>query len=212
MDDWYLQNVKRHDVKQADIASLMSYLIGINYPSNSVGELPIEFIEGEEIDKINALYNNALSILEQYLVKLSEVKSSQYKFKGFSKFEEKPIESYKFEIETAIKLFSGNPDSSDLEQHTIKLIEIFMKDTLEGLDYLTKYNWLLLRSIATFGFVGWIVYSFVIFLQRSAFIYLYWIKFISINYNFQIPNFTIITMDYFLLFNVTIPTTKSGQS
>ncbi|OUM53463.1 hypothetical protein BVG19_g2745 [[Candida] boidinii] len=165
MDDWYLQNVKRHDVKQADIASLMSYLIGINYPSNSVGELPIEFIEGEEIDKINALYNNALSILEQYLVKLSEVKSSQYKFKGFSKFEEKPIESYKFEIETAIKLFSGNPDSSDLEQHTIKLIEIFMKDTLEGLDYLTKYNWLLLRSIATFGFVGWIVYSFVIFLQ-----------------------------------------------
>ncbi|ODV86098.1 hypothetical protein CANARDRAFT_212375 [[Candida] arabinofermentans NRRL YB-2248] len=169
MLNWNLNNIERHDIKQADIASLMSYLIGLNYPSNSVGELPIDFIDGSESDKINALYQNSLSILEQYLVKLSEVSNSQFHFKPFPEFELKSIDDYKSEIEQLIKLVDG--DDLDeiklnlIEKLAINKIETFMQVTLSGLDYLTKYNWLLLRSIVTLGFVGWIVYSFVIFLQ-----------------------------------------------
>ncbi|GMG40555.1 unnamed protein product [Ambrosiozyma monospora] len=163
MKGWELDHIKRHDVKQADIASLMSYLVGLNYPSNSVGELPMEFIKNPENDKINGLYRNTLGILEQYLVKLDEVKYNQYKFVEFPEFEAKPVEQYQSEIEDLIKIIETGDVSKELE--TIQLIEEFASVTLKGLDYLQKYNWLLLRSIVTMGFVGWIVYSFIIFLQ-----------------------------------------------
>lgn len=61
-ENWNLANIKRNDVKQADIAALMSYLIGTNYPANSVGELPLAYIEGSEGQKLEALLNNAESI------------------------------------------------------------------------------------------------------------------------------------------------------
>ncbi|KAG0688667.1 Glycosyl phosphatidyl inositol anchor synthesis [Pichia californica] len=162
MSNWDLDNIKRHDVKQADIASLMSYLIGSNYPMNSVGELPIEFIDDSEINKIKGLYQNSLTLLEQYIVKLHEVKENQFNFKEFNKFEIKSIDNYMKDIEKVIELMNNN---IDLESEAILLIEEFNSIILEGLDYLQKYNWLMIRSIVTLGFIGWIVYSFTIFLQ-----------------------------------------------
>ncbi|ODQ48533.1 hypothetical protein PICMEDRAFT_70159 [Pichia membranifaciens NRRL Y-2026] len=162
MANWDLDDVKRNDVKQADIASLMSYLIGTNYPMNSVGELPMAFIDDVESNKVKGLYYNSLTLLEQYIVKLHEVKDNQFNFKGFSKFEDKSVESYKANIEKVIKLMDVN---TELESEAVLLIEEFNSVILEGLDYLQKYNWLMIRTIVTFGFIGWIVYSFTIFLQ-----------------------------------------------
>lgn len=163
MQNWNLSNIKRHDVKQADIAPLMSYLVGINYPMNSVGELPLEFIDDLEINKIKGLYYNSLSLLEQYNVKLDEVKNNQFfQFKEYERFEIKSIDEYKNQIEELIRLVESNPD---LEIETIKLIREFNYNIIQGLDYLQKYNWLMIRTIVTFGFIGWIIYSFINFLQ-----------------------------------------------
>lgn len=163
-ENWQMGSVQRHDVKQADIASLMSYLIGVNYPVNSVGELPLAYISTSEENKLKALFQNALSIVEQYHVKEQELKDSQFFFKPFEPFEEKPIEQYKSEIESLIHIIAQS-DNFDKEADAIKLTEELMKTTLDGLNYLTTYNWLLLRSIVTLGFVGWITYSFIIFLR-----------------------------------------------
>ncbi|CCF59083.1 hypothetical protein KAFR_0G00500 [Kazachstania africana CBS 2517] len=162
-ESWNLSHIKRNDVKQADIASLMSYLIGTNYPVNSVGELPLAYIEGKETEKFQAFYNNARSILEQYLVKEREVIESQFFYKEYPKFTEKSHQIYLQEIHDLIDRISQG--ERDLEQAAINLTEELMTITLEGLHYLSTYNWLFVRTIVTFGFIGWILYSFTVFLK-----------------------------------------------
>ncbi|CAL9736346.1 GPI ethanolamine phosphate transferase 1 [Monosporozyma servazzii] len=162
-ESWDLGHISRNDVKQADIASLMSYLIGANYPANSVGELPLAFIDGSESDKLNALYNNARTILEQYVVKREEVRNSQFAFADYPKFVQKPFEQHLSEIHSIVERIAQG--EIELEQQAISMTENLMIITLEALHYLTTYNWRLIRTIVTFGFVGWIVYSFSIFLK-----------------------------------------------
>jgi phosphatidylinositol glycan class N len=69
---WNLDDCQRNDVKQADIAPLMAALIGVNYPMNSVGELPIEYLSGDEEFKAASLFTNAKQILAQFLLKSGE--------------------------------------------------------------------------------------------------------------------------------------------
>lgn len=67
--DWGLDIVRRVDVAQADVAALMAYLVGLDFPVNSVGELPLEYLDAEVSVKAEAILANARQILEMYRVK-----------------------------------------------------------------------------------------------------------------------------------------------
>lgn len=67
--DWGLDRVRRVDVAQADVAALMAYLVGLDFPVNSVGELPLEFLDADDETKAKAAWANAREILEMYRVK-----------------------------------------------------------------------------------------------------------------------------------------------
>lgn len=66
---WGLDDVQRDDIRQADIAPLMAHLVGIDLPVNSVGELPLSYLDADEMTKAEAAFSNARQILEQYQVK-----------------------------------------------------------------------------------------------------------------------------------------------
>ena len=66
--DWQLTGLKRSDVNQADIAPLMASLIGLSFPLNSVGVLPLDYLNDTDKYKAEALLSNAQQILASYQV------------------------------------------------------------------------------------------------------------------------------------------------
>jgi hypothetical protein len=61
--DWNLDHIQRNDIAQADIAALMAYLAGIAFPVNSVGKLPLAYVDAEDFVKAEVMLVNTLEIL-----------------------------------------------------------------------------------------------------------------------------------------------------
>nr|KAF6358782.1 phosphatidylinositol glycan anchor biosynthesis class N [Pipistrellus kuhlii] len=71
---WKLEYWKRQDINQADIAPLMASLIGVPFPLNSVGILPVNYLNNTDVFKAESMYTNAKQILEQFKVKMTQKK------------------------------------------------------------------------------------------------------------------------------------------
>ena len=52
-------------IEQADLCPLMSYFLGLDYPINSVGRLPIDYLLPVDEDLLQAYLHNARQLLEQ---------------------------------------------------------------------------------------------------------------------------------------------------
>uniref|UniRef100_A0A7N5ZV96 GPI ethanolamine phosphate transferase 1 n=1 Tax=Anabas testudineus TaxID=64144 RepID=A0A7N5ZV96_ANATE len=80
--DGYLQGVKLSTllVSQADIAPLMASLIGVPIPVNSVGLLPLSYLNNTDRFKAESMYTNAFQVLEQFKVKMTQKKESTLSF------------------------------------------------------------------------------------------------------------------------------------
>ncbi|KAG0235816.1 Glycosyl phosphatidyl inositol anchor synthesis [Actinomortierella wolfii] len=150
--DWRLDAYTRNDVRQADIAPLMASLIGVNYPVNNVGELPLPYLAGSPSFRAAHAYTNTLQILEQYYVKQEQKRRTELFFQPFPQLAgQHAPEVLKKKIEGLIS--AGKYDEAEEECH------IFRTLCLEGLRYLQTYDWLFLRSIISIGYLGWIAYS-----------------------------------------------------
>lgn len=74
--DWGLDGIQRHDVAQADVAALMAYLAGLDFPVNSVGQLPLEYIDASPKEKALAALANTQEVLEMYRVKEAQKRAA----------------------------------------------------------------------------------------------------------------------------------------
>jgi len=151
--DWGLDRVQRNDVAQADVAALMAYLVGIPFPVNSVGELPLPFVGASPKAKAEALLVNAKGILEMYRVKEEEKKATELRYRAYSGFGDAThsIEYRIAQIENSIK--KNRPE--DAIAQCTELIHL----GLQGLRYLQTYDWLFLRALVTVGYLGWIAFA-----------------------------------------------------
>ncbi|EAW16434.1 GPI ethanolamine phosphate transferase 1 [Aspergillus fischeri NRRL 181] len=150
--DWQLEHVYRHDVAQADIAALMAYLAGLEFPVNSVGELPLSFLDATDEQKAKALLVNAKEILEMYHVKERKKMAEVLHYKPYSGFTETTVEDRLASIEELIQA----QDYTTAMKQSDELI----KFALQGLRYLQTYAWLFLRTLVTAGYLGWIAFAF----------------------------------------------------
>ncbi|GAA5814692.1 hypothetical protein MFLAVUS_008191 [Mucor flavus] len=159
---WGLLDIQRNDIHQADIAPLMAHLVGIDLPVNSVGELPLSYLEGDEKSKAEAAFSNARQILEQYIVKHNEKERDELFFRPFSGLSG-----------------SNHPDIilseilSLIEKEHYTLAEQRSKDlmtlSLEGLRYFQTYDWLFLRGTITAGYIGWCIFCLQFVIRNYVF-------------------------------------------
>ncbi|KAL9090469.1 MAG: hypothetical protein Q9165_005230 [Trypethelium subeluteriae] len=151
--DWGLDHIARHDVDQADVAALMAYLAGLAFPVNSVGELPLKYLNTDAKGKAEALLVNAREILEMYRVKEGQKRATVLRYKPFSSFatDERSPDHRIDHISQLIK----NQKFNQAIEESQKLLKL----TLEGLRYLQTYDWLFLRALVTAGYLGWIAFA-----------------------------------------------------
>ncbi|KAK5167088.1 Glycosyl phosphatidyl inositol anchor synthesis [Saxophila tyrrhenica] len=152
--DWHLDHVQRHDVAQADVAALMAYLAGLGFPVNSVGELPLPYLETSDKEKAKALLVNARQILEMYRVKEEQKMATVVQYKPYSGFADA-----EHSTDHRMELIEGLIEEGQYIE-AIVMAHNLIKLGLQGLRYLQTYDWLFLRALVTLGYVGWITFAF----------------------------------------------------
>ncbi|XP_055273453.1 GPI ethanolamine phosphate transferase 1 isoform X2 [Moschus berezovskii] len=80
LQEWKLENWKRQDINQADVAPLMAALIGVPFPLNSVGIIPVDILNTSDHFKAESMFTNAVQILEQFKVKMTQKKEATLSF------------------------------------------------------------------------------------------------------------------------------------
>lgn len=152
--DWGFDQVRRHDVAQADVAALMAYLVGLDFPVNSVGQLPLDYLSASPKEKALAALANTQAVLEMYHVKEDQKRDAVIRYVPYeplSGYHENSIEGRLARIEALIS-------SGEHEEAIVVSVEL-LRVALEGLRYLQTYDWLFLRTIVSIGYLGWIAYA-----------------------------------------------------
>lgn len=151
--DWALDHIQRHDVAQADVAALMAYLAGLDFPVNSVGQLPLSYLAGGMEEKAEAALANAQEVLEMYRVKELHKRTTAFRYRPYRAFT-----TQEDSIENRIRLIRSTIESGQFED-AIHQSSALLQHGLQGLRYLQTYNWLFLRALVTLGYLGWIAYA-----------------------------------------------------
>ncbi|KAH6856475.1 Phosphatidylinositolglycan class N-domain-containing protein [Chaetomium sp. MPI-CAGE-AT-0009] len=151
--DWHLDHVRRHDVEQADVAALMAYLAGTEFPANSVGELPLSFLTASLKEKAEASLVNAQGILEQYRVKEESKKLTELRYRPYE-----PLSDERLAAESRVAHIQQLIEAGSYEE-AIEESAALLKVGLGGLRYLQTYDWLFLRALITVGYLGWVAYA-----------------------------------------------------
>ncbi|KAM0438874.1 hypothetical protein ACHAPT_001635 [Fusarium lateritium] len=151
--DWGLDHVRRHDVAQADVAALMAYLVGAEFPANGVGELPLDFLSASPKEKAEASLVNSQVILEQYRVKEEKKRATELRYRPYGPLSEENLSPEERTAHIRALIEAGQYEEAIEESDALISIG------LQGLRYLQTYDWLFLRALITIGYLGWIAYA-----------------------------------------------------
>ncbi|NXN09355.1 PIGN transferase, partial [Indicator maculatus] len=162
LKEWKLENLKRLDVNQADIAPLMASLIGVPFPLNSVGTLPLEYLNNSARFKAESMFTNAVQVLEQFKVKMYQKKKTTLSFL-FTPF--KPLsDAEQINFLKKIRLFIQQQEYDE----AVSLCKALIKLALEGLSYYHTYDRLFLGLSITSSFVGWTTYVILVIIKNHT--------------------------------------------
>ncbi|XP_032816660.2 GPI ethanolamine phosphate transferase 1 isoform X1 [Petromyzon marinus] len=159
--DWGLGHLNRMDVNQADVAPLMTSLLGIPFPLNSVGVLPLGYLNNSELFKAENIFANAQAILEQFQLKMNQKKETLSPF--FTPY--KPLSDSTWQDLLAVaRTHIGQRRFQEAVSACRGLIDV----ALDGLRYYHTYDRAFLGTSVAFGFLGWISYVVLLVLRKHT--------------------------------------------
>jgi phosphatidylinositol glycan class N len=116
--------------------------------------LPLDYLDANPKEKALAALANTQGVLEMYRVKEEQKDSSvllYVPFQPLSGDRETSIEGRVANLKALI--------SNGAYEDSITLSHELLAVGLAGLRYLQTYDWLFLRTIVSFGYLGWIAYA-----------------------------------------------------
>ncbi|XP_028288277.1 GPI ethanolamine phosphate transferase 1 [Parambassis ranga] len=162
LQGWNLEHLRRVDVNQADIAPLMASLIGVPIPVNSVGVLPLLYLNNTDQFKAESMYTNAIQVLEQFKMKMKQKKETtlSFLFTPYQLLTESKQAELIHKTRILIQL--------EKYQDAISLCQSLISHSLEGLVYYHTYDRFFLGCSVVLGFVGWTSYVILVILKTHA--------------------------------------------
>uniref|UniRef100_A0AAX7THG6 GPI ethanolamine phosphate transferase 1 n=1 Tax=Astatotilapia calliptera TaxID=8154 RepID=A0AAX7THG6_ASTCA len=162
LQDWKLEHLRRVDVSQADIAPLMASLVGVPIPVNSVGVLPLLYLNNSERFMAESMYTNAIQVLEQFKMKMMQKKETtlSFLFTPYQLLTESKQAEFTQKARILIQL--------EKYEDAISLCQSLISRSLEGLVYYHTYDRFFLGCSVVLGFVGWTSYVVLVILKTHA--------------------------------------------
>uniref|UniRef100_A0A2I3HZC2 GPI ethanolamine phosphate transferase 1 n=1 Tax=Nomascus leucogenys TaxID=61853 RepID=A0A2I3HZC2_NOMLE len=155
----YPQRVSAQQFDDADIAPLMTSLIGVPFPLNSVGILPVDYLNNTDLFKAESMFTNAVQILEQFKVKMTQRKEVTLPFL-FTPFK-LLSDSKQFNILRKARSYIKHRKYDEVVSLCKELIHLALK----GLSYYHTYDRFFLGVNVVTGFVGWISYASLLIIK-----------------------------------------------
>ncbi|KAJ0182490.1 hypothetical protein K1T71_001859 [Dendrolimus kikuchii] len=141
----------RYDINQVDLSPLMSTILSIPVPVNSIGLVSTELLNMSLANRAKAIYSNSRQLASQYDKKRHDVETNALSilYKPFEPFNKK---KYQEIINFTEKLLQ-----EEQYKNLIVLSEEIMSLSIAGLNYYQNYYQRPLLFLVTLSFLGWIV-------------------------------------------------------
>ena len=146
--DWDLMQYERRDIEQAGMTALISALMNIHFPVNSIGVLPTNYLNVSEPYRSAVFFANARGILLQYIQKGNLRRTRDRFFSSYPPLAEELLGRSPISEEIGQSIAQGNFELAFSK--SLQLIHL----SLAGLSYLQTYDQTLLVTIITCGYLG----------------------------------------------------------
>ncbi|XP_058060712.1 GPI ethanolamine phosphate transferase 1-like [Anopheles bellator] len=140
-----------HQINQADVAPLMSAILGIAVPKNNLGTLPHHLLNVSEEYAAWAMSNNADQLLEQYLHWQREAERKT--LQSLAPTEQK---NFKTMIENFVAQIESSTEANEFVK-VQKLCHMLMHLSLEAIRYFQRYHQPELFVALTLTMLGWLL-------------------------------------------------------
>ena len=161
-EKWGLSHLRRCDVNQADIAPLMSVLIGRPIPLNNEGVLPICCLHDDPKLHAHGLFTNAMQLCEQVMVKHKHISETSFHIflRPYASLDTERIREWRTDLTQALNAGHYAAALQDLHQ----LVHLAQ----EAITYYNKYHRTYLFVVLSVAFVGWMISIAAIICEEFA--------------------------------------------